>query len=1180
MDEAHVEINKANNLERKSFYIAGVGASAGGLEALEMMLDHLPAETGIAFVVIQHLSPNYKSFMAELLTRHTTMKIMEIEHNMIIQPNHVYLLPPKQTVTLENGKLILTEKIDTKLHLPIDLFFHSLARDQNSNAIGVILSGTGSDGSKGIQAIKAHGGITIVQEETDAKFDGMPKSAILTGMVDYILKADEIGREIQSIVQGNYSISSLPLAITENQLNENSDFADILLLIKKMFHIDFSYYKLKSVMRRIEKRMGINRFSNLHDYLQFLINHPDEITNLKKDLLIGVTSFFRDPEAFNELQKEVIPQIFENNKESKEIRIWVAACSTGEEAYTLAILCKMYMDEIKERYQIKIFATDIDEVAIEFASQGLYSESAAHSIPEKIRNQFFTKTSEGYQVSEKIRKMIVFAQHNLLRNPPFINLDLISCRNFLIYLQAESQQKLMSLFHFALHSKGYLFLGSSETVGKSTLFNPYIRKWSIYQYRHSKSPYTPNTISYDDHIINRVRVSRKKTGFSSFEPTTYSFSDAIDKAILKEYVSPTVIIDEDNKMIHSTGPVHQILRFPQGELTTHILKLVHEDLDLTVRAAIRKVRQDQVEVFYHDVKVKIEGEEKIINVKAKPFRLHDHDNLVILFFEEGGQKVSHIRIQEQFDSSNEFVRRIDELELELQHTKEYLQITKEELETSNEELQSTNEELIAANEELQSSNEELQSLNEELMTVNTEYQEKIMLLTELTDDMDNLLVSTKIGTIFLDDNLCIRRFTPAIEKEINVIEVDIGRPLSHISHNFTYYSFVEDARQVLESSQAIEKEISTKDGKWYFLRVLPYLSKNQKLEGVVLTFHDITDLKKLNEQLQLLSYAIQNSPVSVSIFNKEGQIEYANEQFTKQTGIEQGDIKGTTLDDLLPQDEEQIWKKLESGEMWDGEVEHRFKHGEQVWESVTLMPLLNEEGDTFSFLRIAENVTEKKHTETLLLESEMMLAIGQLAAGVAHEIRNPLTSLKGFTKLLETNTAGKKYLEIMDSELDRINMIVSELLFLSKPRSIEFEEKNLITIIKDVCGLLEAQANMNNIEIIKELETEKYQIRCVEYQIKQVFINLIKNAIEAMPNGGTLTVTALMQEESIEISIKDTGKGIPENIRKKVGQPFFTTKEKGTGLGLMVTQKIIHNHDGVLTIQSEVNKGTNITIIL
>lgn len=526
-------------------------------------------------------------------------------------------------------------------------------------------------------------------------------------------------------------------------------------------------------------------------------------------------------------------------------------------------------------------------------------------------------------------------------------------------------------------------------------------------------------------------------------------------------------------------------------------------------------------------------------------------------------------------------QRILDLEQELQHTEEYLLATIEELEASNEELQATNEELIAANEEMQSTNEELQSLNEELVTVNNEHQSKIQELSELNRDLDNLLTSTKIATVFLDKQMCIRRFTPSITEEINLMDVDIGRPLAHISHHFKYGSIVRDAQRVLRTLIPIEKEIQSRRGKWYSMRVLPYWFNERFVEGIVIAFVDITELKLANESTQLMSHAIEQSPSTIVIADPKGIVEYVNPRFTESTGYTLNEVIGKSLKWLQknPERSREIWDCVTSGRKWEGELENRTKSGDTYWERATVIPIKNEDGTIIHFLQVAENITERKHTEEALRKSELLSAVGQLAAGIAHEIRNPLTALKGFTKLMGAQSNNSKYTEIMTDELDRIETIISELLILAKPQGVQFHEKDLVTVLQEVIMLLDTQAILNNVEIVSEFELEECPVLCIDNQLKQVFINLVKNAIEAMPNGGQIQVTVSHAGDGqAMIQVADQGVGIPHEKLQSLGQPFYTTKEKGTGLGLMMSFKIIENHNSTMSVNSKVGVGTTFEV--
>nr|WP_329959326.1 CheR family methyltransferase [Paenibacillus athensensis] len=1171
-----------------------MGASAGGLEALEQFFNHMHPRSGMSFVIIQHLSPHYKSFMAELLASHTSMNIELAEDGMIIHPNHVYLLPPSKNMTIQQGRLALIDVVPKAgLNLPIDLFLHSLAQERGAHAIAVILSGTGSDGSKGIAAIKEAGGLVFVQDEETAKFDGMPTSARLTGHVDAVLAPGEMADKLLAISRNRTTSAQIELDFSSKNQTDLY-IKQIFDLIKQTSGIDFNYYKRNSVFRRIERRMMLCNIGTLASYTEFLTQSKSELGALRKDLLIGVTQFFRDAEAFEIIEKKVLPALFEQKKHDREMRVWIAGCSTGEEAYSLAILIREYMDKVGEEYTVKMFATDLDKDSVEFAGHGIYPESAVKGVPPVLLERYFTKDEETYRISKELRKMIVFAQHNITKDPPFSNLDLITCRNMLIYLQPDMQRKVLSLFHFVLNSKGVLFLGPSESIGRLThQFEPVDRRWNIFQHKRLKDSHLSGYMDVSSEV-REVRSARQpvKVYPHIHDEQTFRRADDIYTVFVDEHMPPCMVIDENNEIIHLSGNVNPYLTPARGKPSWNLYKMVEPHLSVAIATAFQRVRRDKLPVVYKAIKLHNRGgEDAAINLTIKPFsdRSKELEKLALVIFEPVAVPPA---IQEEvvrettFDITSNVNQRVIELEMELQRAEETLQATVEELETSNEELQATNEELVAANEELQSTNEELQSVNEELVTVNTEYQYKIQELTELNNDMNNFLVSTKIGTIFLDKNMCIRRFTPAITKEINLLDVDYGRPISHISHNFKSENLVKEAKKVLRTLTPLEKEVQSTSGKWYSMRILPYRTADNFISGIVITFVDITELKRANAELVKLSYAIEQSPSIAVISDLEGRVEYVNPHYSKLTGYTLDEVMGRNLRFLNTWENgevsyQEIWETVNNGHIWTGELESQKKNGEVYWESVRILPIKNKKGKTIQYLKVAEDITDRRNSEELLRKSEMLSAIGQLAAGIAHEIRNPLTALKGFTKLLTTGIHNESYIRVMSEELNRIEEIVSELLVLAKPQALEFAAKSVAAICRDVIMLLDTQAIMNNIEIAFEAPETGVEVHCVENQLKQVFINILKNAIEAMPGGGHIIVRIEPDSHrQLTVSIIDHGVGIPENKLPRLGEPFYSTKDKGTGLGLMVSCKIIENHQGSIAFASEQGKGTTVSITL
>lgn len=858
------------------FHIVAVGASAGGLEALEQFFGSMPASENFAFVVIQHLSPDYKSLMAELLSKHTSMEILQADDGMEIHPGAIYLIPRKKNMTVYKRKLFLTEQ-EHGLNLPIDIFMQSLAEDVGESAVGVVLSGTGSDGTRGIRAIKEAGGLVIVQDEEDAKFDGMPRSAVSTGIVDYILPADKIPQELQHFVSGNVRLVTEG---AEARLGGSNTITKIFMLIKRKTGVDLSFYKESTILRRIERRMGINQIHDVHRYIDLMEEAPGEITTLFKEILIGVTKFFRDSQAFETVHDQVIPAIFNNRESGEQIRVWVAGCSTGEEAYSLAILLAEYAEEHYLQHDIKIFATDIDKEAIEFASYGLYPESiAADASPERL-SKYFVKKGESYQIIPSIREMVIFAYHNIFKDPPFRRIDLISCRNLLIYLQPVLQKKVLSNFHFSLTTSGYLFLGSSETVGElSKYFQNIDHKWKIFAY---KGDYQPSEVTFTPPDAGWRERSEQIDRPAQVTPRRSRGNEPVYETLIEHYLPPTVIVDENRQVVHTFGDVSPFLQLPAGKMDLDLSKMARPDIGIPIGAALQSTIRDRKPVGYDDIAVaQPSGDPIVCRLTVRPLKNPTSNaRFFAVVFERTDADSGDDLPVTRFDIDETVQQRIRDLESELQYTKENLQATIEELETSNEELQATNEELLSSNEELQSTNEELQSVNEELITVNSEYQKKIEELSELNDDMDNLLSGTAIGTVFLDSNMTIRKFTPPVARQINIIKSDVGRPFSDLSHNLYYDALLEDIHSVMRSGDARELEVQNRDGYWFLVKIQPYMSEQENTHGIVLSLVDITERKTAEQALlrqhELLMRVLDSNPSGILMLDHRGRIMYAN----------------------------------------------------------------------------------------------------------------------------------------------------------------------------------------------------------------------------------------------------------------------------------------------------------------
>ncbi|NPV87183.1 MAG: PAS domain S-box protein [Anaerolineae bacterium] len=889
-------------------YYVGIGASAGGLEALETFFTHMPPDSGMAFIIIQHLSPDYKSMMVELLSKRTEMRVQRAEEGMLVEPNCLYLIPPKKQLSIFHGKLLLSEIDHSRgINLPIDVFLRSLADDQAEKAVAIILSGTGSDGVRGIRAVKEAGGMVMVQSEESAKFDGMPRSAISTGLADFILPPEEMPEKLLSFARHPSAVKAdLPQAL----LSDEDGMARIFALLRERTRVDFTFYKPSTVVRRIERRMTFNQANDLRDYVKYMETHPGEVMALYRELLIGVTSFFRDHEVFEELEEKHLPRLFER-AERREMRFWVAGCSTGEEAYTLAILSREVMEKMGIHLDLKIFATDIDRDAIQRAGSGSYPESISADVPPRLLTRYFHRRDDHFHIDRSIREMVVFAQHNLVKDPPFTNIDLVSCRNLLIYLQPVLQYKVLDLLNFSLNPQGILLLGTSETTGElSDLFDPLHQKFKIYQSKGKRRPpgevhefpAAPEARAWQ----NRVRVGARPLRTQEEERMLERFL----QTLAGDYVPLALVVNEQMEVLHILGDAEGYFRFPSGKMTSDVTKMAVKDLSIPLATGLQKAFKTGEEIKYTNIRLNWRDQVKAVQMRIRllPGK-KSQEPLAAVFIEEMATapreaSSSEVRV---YDIGQEIEQRIHDLEQELQFTRENLQATIEELETSNEELQATNEELLASNEELQSTNEELQSVNEELHTVNTEYQSKIMELTELTNDLDNLMASTRIATLFLDENLEIRRFTPELKRIFKILEGDIGRPLSHITHTLVDVDLMEIIRRVEQSSVGQDIEVCTQEGDWYLLRVLPYFVGGMTASGVVLAFVDINLLKRtqdaLAESATRLASLYRAAPVGIGRVVDRTLVE-VNDRVCEMSGYRREELIGQSTRIFYPSPEE------------------------------------------------------------------------------------------------------------------------------------------------------------------------------------------------------------------------------------------------------------------------------------
>lgn len=901
-------------IESAPSHYVGIGASAGGLEAIEKFIINMPVQNQLAFIIVQHLSPDYKSLMVELLAKKTEIPVHRAEEGMEVRAGNIYLIPPKKNLTIFHGKLLLKDKSpDEGISLPIDIFFQSLAEDQEERAIGIILSGTGSDGARGVRSIKENNGMVMVQEESSAKFDGMPKAAISTGAADYILPPEKMPEQILSYVAHPYISGEKR---SDTLLEDGDSLTRLFAELRSKTKADFTHYKPSTISRRIERRMTVNQINDFDEYVRYLANFPGEVMALYRELLIGVTSFFRDEDAMEAMQKTISSTLFKKKK-LREIRCWVAGCSTGEEAYTLAIIFKELMEQHKVSLDIKIFATDIDREAIIKASTGTYPESIAADLPARLLAKYFYHKEDSFQIIRVIREMVVFAQHNLINDPPFTNIDIISCRNLLIYLQPVLQTRALAMFNFSLKTDGILFLGSSETVGEmADFFKPMQQRYRIYQSCGKKNPLPDNLQVTAKHKQYEKGVQQQMFGVRRQESRVSDRESIMIKSFLdqasRDYLPLSVIVDEHLDIQQIIGDTTGFFTIPSGPIEYNISKFANRALAIPLATGIQKVFRTGEEVSYSNIHFESGDQQTSVRLSIRPLpQQKGQSNLAVVFLEKIGA-FSPQRAEKDaaiYDAGAEAQQRIEDLEQELQFARENLQATIEELETSNEELQATNEELLASNEELQSTNEELQSTNEELYTVNAEHQNKIIELTELTNDVDNLMTSSRIGTLIVDENLEIRKFSPEISNIFNILEKDIGRPFTHISHHLTDFDPVAAVKKIQKSNDPIEKDVQTRDGKSYLARILPYHIGPQIYSGVVLTFVDISELIRVKHNLvqnqQTDRQIKDNIPAGLLIFQQENgrrlRLVESNSEAEKLTGLNTNENHDKSLEDIWPQ---------------------------------------------------------------------------------------------------------------------------------------------------------------------------------------------------------------------------------------------------------------------------------------
>jgi len=1186
-----------------SFPIVGIGTSAGGLEVLKELFTAMPADNDMAFVVIQHLDPSHVSHMSELLAKFTDMRVVQAEDQMALDANSVYTIPPNKFLGLAEGTLRLTEPVKRDgVRMPIDFFFRSLAEDQREKAICVLLSGSGSDGTLGIREIRGAGGMIMAQDPETAQFDSMSRSAIATGLVDYVLPVAEMPGALIKYVQQSY-VRAGNKAETEERTN---GLNAIVSLLAEKAQSDFGPYKKTTLLRRIERRMGLNQMDDVSDYLAFLRQDPDEVARLAKDMLINVSSFFRDAEAFVELREKVLAPLIAEKNNNNPLRVWVPGCATGEEAYSIAMLLLEELGAARKNCPIQLFASDIEPETVRFAREGLYPESIAADVSEERLKRFFAKTDKSYQVTKQLREAVIFSVQNLITEPPFSRLDLVSCRNVLIYLEPEIQRRIITLFAFALGPGGYLFLGKSDGIaGQNELFATLSPKWRIYGSQGPPQRAVENFLLWPEKKAPGVALVEKSHPL-------LNLTDLNLQVLAKHFDAAIVLTDERGNILYFCGPTRKYLDHPTGQATLNLLNIIDTEFSARLRLKLRSVAQENEPATLERVPFRREDRASLVKVTIMPAPARkSSERLFAVIFEEvrGSQGTFPSPVSAEAGPKDDSL--IAQLEAELKALKDEFRSSVDEYETSAEELKASNEEVMSINEELQSTNEELetskeeiQAINEELNTVNNELNLRMAELKETNDDLANLLNASDIGMIFLNSAFCIKRFTLSAQNLLNLIPADLGRPISHLSHRFIGLDLVADAEKVVQNLSVIEKEVQTAAGQWYEMQCLPYRTLENKIDGVVFTFTDVTRLKHSEQaMMEARDYAeniINTTRESLLVLDPQLKVVSANRAFHETFQVSPEETENRLIYELgnhqwdIPRLRELLEKILRHDTDFENfEVEHEFPAVGPKVMSMNVRRIYDRERTSVRLILLAirdlpeseRAAEERKRLEEQLRQAQKMESIGTLAAGIAHDFNNILNIIQGYASVLRGHAA--KNDEIADS-LNVINdttkrgaALVRQLLTLARKTEPKLELTNINTVIEELTKLIR-ETFPKTIEVTLELNRELPPVMADPNEIPQALLNLCVNGRDAMPDGGKLMLrTKTVDRRSLReygeakaeryvcIEVSDTGIGMDESIQNRIFEPFFTTKEfQGTGLGLAVVYGIVKNHNGFIQVES------------
>lgn len=1175
-------------VEPNSFFVVGIGASAGGIPALKQFFSTMPADSGMAFIVVLHLSAEHESHLASILQSETKMPVVQVTEVTTIEPDHVYVNPPAQHLTVHERTITPVELEPTRgRRVPIDLLFRTLGDECREKAICIILSGTGADGTLGLKRIKESGGIAIVQDPAEAEFSEMPRSAIATNHADIILPIAEMPARLLALRERSSSIDAghdgeAPSATDET---DESTFRSILSLLRTRTGHDFSGYKRATIMRRIARRRSVHDLETVQEYLTYLRSNAEEFEFLLRDFLISVTNFFRDPEAFDELRRTVLPRMFEGKGSDDVIRVWSVGCATGEEAYSLAIMLNEYADALVDPPRIQVFATDIDAEALRVGREGRYNDTIAVDVSPEQLQRFFTTDGSDYRVKKSLRESVLFAQHNILRDPPFSQLDLVSCRNLLIYLDRDAQQYVYRIIHFGLRRSGYLMLGTSESAD-SQLYTPLSAKNHLFKAKHSEAGVylMPDMPHYGD----RRTVAPALVQSHSDDSLSYG---NIHHRLVEKYAPPSVLVNEEFEVVHVSENGGRYLKFGGGVVSREVLKLVHPALREHLRDALLAAKHDKRDSETRGLTLNVDGADVTVNMTVRPCEpIGPGGCFYLLMFDDSCEAPPTEAPVASNEVSESNVKRLED---ELRDAREIMrkrgeqsEISDQGLRSSNEELQSIIEELRSASEELETSKEELQSVNEELSTVNHELKNKIDEVSIANADLHNLLSSTEIATVFLDRNLLIRRFTPLATGLINLIAADVGRPIGHLTHRLEYDAFASDAAAVMKTDETREREIAATDGRTFITRLIPYRTLEGKVDGVVVTFIDITERKTAEDAQRWLAEIVNSSNDAIISFSLDGVVVSWNESAERLFGYSPAEILGqpaTILSDPQQDDEvRDIFERIRRGEsITNFETVRKRKNGEALYASMSVSPITDAAHNPRGVTAIVRDVSERRMVRAELLT--LARRKDEFLAMLAHELRNPLAPILSGLEVIRDSEGHPENVEMAVGIIERQTMqlvrLVDDLLDVSRITNgairLQKERVDVRSIISMAVETCHGQIEAAHLKYEVSVPKKPVYLDADPARITQVIVNLLSNAAKYTEADGHVWLSVEPVDGMISISVRDSGIGIPKEMLGSIFDIFtqIDTGRRhargGLGIGLSVVKTLVEMHGGGVEVSSE-----------